>query len=282
VEAERRLALALLSAHPADAARLLEPLPADEVAAVLEEAEPRLAGAVLERMAAASAAECLTCLSPARAASQLAALRLDLAAALLRRLEPAARERVLAGAPDETADALRRLIAYPPDTAGALMDPRILVLPPDVAAGDALARLRRASRHLLDHLYVADREHALQGVVGLHELLRAPRRAPLATLMRPRVARLSAEADRTVIVAHPGWREFHALPVVDGAGRLVGVMRYETLRRLEEETAGSAPTQRALAAALALGEACVVGFSGVLADVGQAMVGPAERGGGAE
>jgi magnesium transporter len=278
MEAEQLLAGAFSAAHPIDAARLLEALPAAEAAVVFERTEPRVAAGVLERMAPGSAAECLTDLAPERAGMLLAALRLDLGAALLRRLEAEARERILAGTPGEVARSLRRLLGYPPHTAGALMDPRVLVLPDEVTAGDALARVRRAPRHLLSYLYVVDGTQVLVGVVGLGELMLAPRAQPLAALMRPRVPRLGARADRTAILAHPGWRELHALPVVEDGGMLVGAIRYEMLRRLEDEMAGSPAARGALEAALVLGEACVAGFSGLLADVARAMAGPAERG----
>ena len=47
----------------------------------------------------------------------------------------------------------------------------------------------------------------------------------------------SAHATRETIVSHPRWRDVHALPVTDDAGRLLGAIRYGTFRRLEEEDA---------------------------------------------
>ena len=39
-----------------------------------------------------------------------------------------------------------------------------------------------------------------------------------------------------VVLRHAAWRSLHALPVVDASGALVGLVRYETLRRLEAST----------------------------------------------
>jgi hypothetical protein len=50
------------------------------------------------------------------------------------------------------------------------------------------------------------------------------------------VARLGVDDRSKTILNHPGWQSFHAMPVVDEAGALVGVIRYETMRRLASDT----------------------------------------------
>jgi len=165
------------------------------------------------------------------------------------------------------AERLNLLLRYPEGTAGALMDPRALALPQDIPVGEALARVRHAARDVLYYLYVVDRAQVLVGVLNLRELMLAPRKAEVASVMRPHVARLSARADRASILAHPGWREFHALPVVDDAGLFLGVIRYETVRRLEEDRGSAGQSANALTTVLTLGELCWRGMSLVLADL---------------
>jgi hypothetical protein len=53
--------------------------------------------------------------------------------------------------------------------------------------------------------------------------------------MVPKPLHLTALASRADVLAHPGWKEVHALPVVDEQGAYLGALRYRTLRRLEEE-----------------------------------------------
>ena len=55
--------------------------------------------------------------------------------------------------------------------------------------------------------------------------------------MRSSEASLSVHTGSRAIRSHPGWRRFHALPVVDGRGKLRGVLRYETLRQIEAQFA---------------------------------------------
>lgn len=279
METVRLLSRAFLEAHPDDAARILERFISEEAAALLEEISPTLAAALLPPMAPVAGAECLGRMATDRAAAVIAELDLDAAALLLRRMELAPRARVLEALPDPVAGPLGFLLRYPEGTAGALMDPRVLALPHDLAVGEALARVRRAPRLVLYYLYVVDRRQALVGVLNLRELLLAPRHVALDAVMRPHVARLSARADRATIVAHPGWREFHALPVVDEAGAFVGVVRYETLRRLEVEPATGPEGPRAVGAVVSLGELCWSGFARVLTELAVAVA-PRVRGAG--
>jgi magnesium transporter len=272
MDTERVLSLAFLEDHPADAARVLERLAPQETASCLSEIPAPVAANVLRRVAPAHAAECLTHLFAERFALIVTALPLDLTANLLRRLDTESRDRLLAQAPSEVSTLLQRLLRYPAGSAGGLMDPKVMMLPADITAGEALTRVRRAPRHTLYYLYVVDRNHRLAGVLNLRELMLAEPRASLASAMRRQVFTISASAGRAAILAHPGWREVHALPVVDMQGVLLGALRYETLRQLEAPSDAPTATVDALSAVLTLGELCWVGLVGVLTDLATSII----------
>jgi magnesium transporter len=274
METDKLLAMNFAEDHPADAARVLEGLALEDASAYLDELPPRLAAEVLQKMVSANAAECLAQLSPPRFAGIITALPLDSAAALLRRLEPERQEELLFRAPANISALLGSLLRYPEKSAGALMDPRALALPEDITATDAMARLRRAPRHALYYIYVLNREQKLVGVMNLRELMLAPPKEALSATMRREVATLPALAGRMAIVEHPGWRDVHALPVVDDEGTFLGVLRYETLRKLERETATPTPAGGGLAAVLTLGELCWVGLAGILTDLTSSVAAP--------
>jgi magnesium transporter len=271
VETEQLLAQAFLAAHPEDAARILERLPPPAAAALLEDTPPSVAAAVLKRMGPLSGAEYLACIVAELVGPIMAALPLDTAATLLRRLDLPAREQILTCVLPKVSAPLRLLLQYPEGTAGALMDPQVLALPEDISVEEALEHVRRASQHAFYYLYVVNRAHLLVGVLNLRELMLAPQQAPLTTVMRLHVARLSARADRTTIVAHPAWRDFHALPVVDDVGTFLGALRYEIIRRLEGESATNRQTQSALATLFTLGELYWIGLSQVFAGLVSAL-----------
>ena len=266
METDWLLTQTFLESHPRDSAVILERLPAEDTAAFLEKTPPELAARVFRSMAPLAAAGCLERLSPECAAAVLAALPLNQAAGLLRRLDAEVRERTLAHAPADCAMSLRRLLQYPEGTAGALMEPRALALPGDIKVSEARMRVRRAPHNLLSYLYVVDREQHLIGVLTLRELMLAPPKIMLSSTMCSHVLRLPARADFASVLAHPGWRDFHVLPVVDDSDVFVGVIRHEKLRSLED-TARSNPGSQAVSTMLSLGELYWIGLTGMLAGV---------------
>lgn len=249
--------------HPADAARALEALPPDDVAS-LSEAAPWIAAALLPVMVPTQAADSLAALTPHAAAGILRLLRTDSAVDLIRRMRADARAALLEALPPDDARAFGVLLGQAAGTAGALLDPRVLALPGSLTAGEAARRIRRSADDLLYYLYVVDDDHRLIGVLDVRELLTARPDAALSSVMRATVARLRASADRDAILAHPAWRSVHALPVVDDAGVLLGAIRYQTLRRLEEQRADDQPARDTAATVRALGELYRVGVAGIL------------------
>ena len=266
-ESEQVLKDEFLRNHPSDAARVLESFSAHEASELLATVPVSSAAQVIEQMAPAAGAECLAALPTTLAGKVIEELDFDSAAGLLRRIDPEIRTVLIGATNEDVGTSLKLLVGYPEGTAGAWMDPRILALPEDIDVNEAQDRVRRFPRFTMYYVYIVARSGKLQGVINLRELLLADGNRRLSEVMNTSVARLPAPADRSVILAHPGWSEYHALPVVDGAGRLVGAIRYETLRRLETEidhSLGGKP----VSVAVSLGELYWVGLSGVLEGLG--------------
>jgi magnesium transporter len=184
----------------------------------------------------------------------LASLALD-EAARLARLAPERVEALLARLAPAEAEALRAILAYPAQTAGGLMDPRVLALPEDLTAAEALDRCRERPRLVRYNLYVLDAEGRLIGVLNLNELLMARETARLSELMVREPLSIQASAGRANVAAHPGWRRVHSLPVVDERGRYLGAIRYRTWRRIEDglRRHDESETTRALGELLSVG-----------------------------
>jgi magnesium transporter len=233
----RLLSDAFLAAHPEEAAAVIEELDVSEAAAFLAEATPSAAARAFERMVATYAGECLARVARDRAVDILNETDLYAAVSILRAMDGSVRQELVEAVETDTAAALRSLLRYPEGTAGAVMDPRIKAMPSDITVGEALARLRSAPGRVLDYIYVVDRDGVLTGVLNMRELMSAPVAQPLIAAAYRRISRFSAHATRETIVSHPRWRDVHALPVTDDAGRLLGAVRYGTFRRLEEEDA---------------------------------------------
>jgi hypothetical protein len=117
-----------------------------------------------------------------------------------------------------------------------------------------------------------NRDGHLVGVIDVAELMQSRAGDPLRAVMHTQVERLPAWTPSPGIHIHPGWRAFHALPVVDDSGRFLGAIRYQTLRRLEQEAEAGTALQPTAATAVALGELFHLGVAGFVEGLSAAAV----------
>lgn len=272
------LARTLCDEHADEAARLLEEVDARAVAGLFAELPPDAAGSVLPQMAPLHAVEVLGGLAPEAAGPILEALSLDDAARCLRPLGAEAREARLDRLSKSTAEALRALVGSAPGTAGALMDPRALALPEDYRVGEALVQIRSNARFLRHYLYVVARESgSLVGVASLRMLLLAEADTRLASLMSLAEERIAMSAGAEAILAHPAWRRFPVMPVVDDRGVFAGAIRYEAVRRHAAAEEGGGAERSARTTIASLGELWWIGVAGMLAGLVTPVAPPEPR-----
>ncbi len=263
---EGRLLQRFAADHPAEAARVLGGLAAEEAGGVLGTLpEPVAAGLLLQAPppSAAAAVEALGAEAGARLLSRLPAGR---AVALLRRLPPGLRGQLL-----ERIDGgvrLRPLLAFPEGTVGALMDPQVPALTADLDLAEARRRIGSLAAHLALELYLVGEDQRLAGLADLREVLAEGRAGVLGDLARP-VDPLPATADARTAGAHPAWAERGTVPVVDERGIFLGALRAERLRQAVRE-ADARSSQAALEAARAIGEIYRLGLGGVFSGLAPA------------
>jgi magnesium transporter len=223
----------LCETHPDEAARELERLSPDAGAQLLQSIPTGPAAAVLAAMEVGRATDCLSGCSDTGAVDLLTEMTVDTAARVLRRCDPSRRQGWIERMAPKMAATLRSTLDYQEGTAGSLMEPVVVTFPEDTGCGEALRALRRFRQPVRYYVYVTDRRHRLTGVLTLRDLLQAPASQRMtAWTGRPVVCLRVTDSD-SVVLRHAGWQSFHALPVVDESGALVGVVGYQTLRRLE-------------------------------------------------
>jgi len=221
---------AFLDAHPFDAARVLEALPAAEAAALFGRLPPRLGGPVLAAMLPPTAARVLGSLDNDQAMALLASIGVQPAVAVLRHVQDPRRARLIDGLPTAVAVASRMLLGYPEDSVGAWADPDIVALPPETTVGDAISRIRVGTTDIA-RVHVIGPGERLLGMVELATLLRAQETAHLGALIGEPQAVLAAVSSLVGAATHRGWEFAASLPVVERGDRLVGVLRRATLMR---------------------------------------------------
>lgn len=225
------LSIAYLTAHPGDAARVLERLPTPEAAALFERVPARVGVAVLAAMLPAASARVIGALDDGHALGLISSATTHAAVGLLRHVPEPRRSTLVDALPTAMALASRLLLGYEEDTLGAWADPELIALTPDTRAAEALARMRSADAPPVSEVWIVAADQRLIGVVDLPALLRAPEAGTLGMLMREAPAALSAVAPVSSATAMRGWERSPLLPVIERGGRLIGVLRRETLAR---------------------------------------------------
>jgi Mg/Co/Ni transporter MgtE len=233
------LAESFLADHPAEAARFVERFPEPEAAAILELGAPETVAQVLGQLTSHQAARLIVQLPPDRVGAVLDSMPPSAAAALLQCLPEEERKAKLAVMHRHRRAHVQRLLRYPADSAGALMDPLAKTVAEDLSVQEALANIRKHTEHLHHYLYVVDRSKRLAGVISVHRLL----------TFRP------DESLAACMVRHPvAIRPEMRLPVVDSMGIFLGVVRRTAVQLPPPESGESEAVAPLVQTAVSLGE----------------------------
>jgi len=231
-----RLVAALNEMRPADAASALHDLPIERRTAVVAALDDERLADVLEEMLESDQVEILSFLEPERAADILEEMSADDAADLIADLPPDAAARLLALMEPEEAEDVRRLMVYDEETAGGMMTPEPVILPPDATVAEALAHVRREElpTSLAAQVYVCRSPletptGKLLGLVHIQRLLREPPSALVAGVLDKETTYIHVDATIQEVAAHVAYYNLTAAPVVDEEGRLLGVVTVDDL-----------------------------------------------------
>ncbi len=237
--ARRALAELALDRFPDEAARALEKAPVPEIVSLLEAQPAARTAAVLRRLTPDRAARLLASFGDEATREVLTALDPNRAASLLARLDPEEREACFAAIDESLAKELQELAAYPRDTAGGLMDPRITTFRPDASVADVVRRLATFRRRRVQDVFVVDPDDRLLGSVSLQEVVLAPRETRLETIMRSPTPHVQATSPREEVLSELERHRVSSLPVVDFDGRVLGVLRQDELLRAAQTEAAT-------------------------------------------
>ncbi len=190
---------------PGDSADILEELDDDEVARLVDGLEMADLARIVDEM------------EPDEAADLLADLEDDQVDAILSRLED----------PDE----LRPLLVHPEDSAGGLMTSSHIVLRRRMTVADALAAIRdiEPDSEEIYQLFVVDRDGVLCGEVSYRRLVVADPLALVQDVMNPEVISVPVGVDQEEAARIVSRYGLLALPVIDDARRLVGVITVDDI-----------------------------------------------------
>ncbi len=163
----------------------------------------------------------------------------DDAADLLQEVSPERRHILLSLLDEPTRKEVNALLAYKEDEAGGLMSPRFARLRPDSTVDEAISYLRRQAAGLetIYYGYVLDHDQHLLGAISLRELFSADPEKLIHDVMHTDLISVSEEADQKEVAAIVRDSRLLAVPVLDGDGRMVGIVTIDDIVDVVEEEA---------------------------------------------
>ena len=225
--------------HPEDIAAYILTVPIDEQVHILEQLPIELAAEVFVELDEYLKAKIFVFFSNTRATLLLHSLSPDDAADILRELEPSTRRALLQSLPIEDARELRKLISFSEDTAAGLMNTEIVILNKNLTAGEAMHHILTAmqeEKEIPYYAYIVDDDDILCGVLSLRDVLLMKAYARLSTKLsdKPLITLSSDTPDKEVVKLMDHYN-FKALPVIDGEGKVLGVITYQDIEHLQDE-----------------------------------------------
>ena len=212
--------------HPADLAdivsdlnrlesgQLLDTLDVQHLADTLEEVEPEFQAELVEHMPDERVADVLEEMEP------------DEAADLLGDLPQGRQQDLLALMEKDDADDVRKLLAYPEDSAGGIMTTEFAAVPSNLTATDALKVLRGMADEVetMFYVYVVDEEAHLIGAFSLNNLIFASPGAMVRDFMSKRIITVNLTDDQETVAQTVAKYDLVAVPVVDDQNHLHGIV----------------------------------------------------------
>ncbi|MBC7907779.1 MAG: magnesium transporter [Rhodospirillaceae bacterium] len=225
--------------HYSDAADLLERLEPAERAKLVEALRDNFDPEILTELDEGVRDEVIEALGFADLATAVSELDSDDAVYLVSQLDESERERVLDALPAEVRAIIVQGLSYPEYSAGRMMQRELVAVPAYWTVGETIDYLR-ASTTVPDEfydLYVVDPRHRPIGKIGLSLLVRAKRPVRLKTIMNNESMTVPVTADREEVAFLFRQHDLISAPVVDGAGRLVGVITIDDVVDVIDEEA---------------------------------------------
>ncbi len=171
--------------------------------------------------------ETLSSLEASQVAQIVAAMDSDDALDLIENLDPLFQKDIIRHLSSKTRVALEEGLSYPEESAGRLMQREFVAVPEFWTVGKTLDYLRAATEDLPDDfldIFVISPTYHVKGEIPLNRLVRAKRSEKLDQLTLDQRHLINAQMDQEEVAFLFQKEGISSAPVVDGDGRLIGVI----------------------------------------------------------
>ena len=212
--------------HPADLAEIVSDLNRLESGQLLDSLDVKHLADTLEEVESEFQVELVEHMSDEKVADVLEEMEPDEAADLLGDLPKERKEDLLALMEKDDADDVRKLLAYPEESAGGIMTTEYASIPPNLTAAEAIQVLRGMADEVetMFYVYVVDKEEHLMGAFSLNNLIFAPPDQKVSDFMTDRIITVNLTDDQETVAQIVSKYDLLAIPVVDDQNLLHGIV----------------------------------------------------------
>ncbi|TQV77940.1 magnesium transporter [Denitrobaculum tricleocarpae] len=226
--------------HEADAADLLETLNRDERKLLVEILGSTFDPEILPNLDVSVREEVIEWLGPTGLARAVTELDSDDAVEVFEDLDEEFQHRILSQLPQAHRMILEEGLSYPEDSAGRLMQREFVVIPSAWTVGETIDYMR-AAKDLPDDfydLYIVNPKHHPIGFLPLSRVMRTKRHVRLTEFMETDLKTIPLTMDQEDVAYLFRQYGLVSAPVVDDAGRLLGVITVDDVVHIIDEEAG--------------------------------------------
>ncbi len=138
---------------------------------------------------------------------------------------------ILEAMQDVESDPVEDLMGYDPDTAGGIMPPDYFAVDHETTVRDVIRALQEQDDdvEMAFYVYVTNEHGQLVGVVSLRQLVTSKPDQQLSEILEPDVITVDVLADQEEVAQIVARYNFLALPVVDAANKLLGIVTVDDI-----------------------------------------------------
>ena len=228
----------LVTLNPADIAALFEELPADRLPLLFRLLPKELAAETFVEMEPDEQELLIRGFSDNELKEVIDELYLDDAVDIVEEMPANVVKRILRSADPDTRKMINEILKYPEDSAGSIMTIEYVRLRRQFTVEQAIKHIRRTGidKETIYTCYVTDDNRKLLGFVSVKTLLLSDEEASIEDVMETNVIYVYTTEDRETVANLFHKYNFIALPVVDEAQRLVGIVTVDdALDVMQEE-----------------------------------------------
>ncbi len=221
----------LAELHPADIADIIETLDEEKKKELFNLLHTEIASKVIVEVNEHSRDQILEDINKEKLTDIVEEMSSDDAADLIADLSKEEANDLLEKLHWEDSTEVQKLLKYPEDTAGGIMQTELLSVREEMLVEDAIIQLMASSKNIGDvpNVFVVDKNRRLVGILPVRKLLIVKHEIPISEIIDRNVISVNVNEDQEAVAEIFKKYDLVSLAVVDDDGRLVGRIQIDDI-----------------------------------------------------